>query len=222
MPSAPSSCRAVMFDLDGTLLDTLPAIVNAVNRTMSDLERPPLSRERVRMLVGKGARYLIRHALDVEDEGFIARGLDRFRANYKRHGVAETERYEGIDALLDELHRRGLALAVLSNKPDAAALAAMEAFFDVDRFLIVRGQLDGGPLKPDPATALDIIEAHGIAADRWIYVGDTAVDMETANNAGMCGVGVLWGFRDRDELEGAKAHHIIDRPSELIELLDAP
>ncbi len=213
--------RAAMFDLDGTLADTLADIAACGNFMLAALGHPPLPAERYRYLAGQGARALVRDALAINDaDPQVERGLTLFRERQLVHGMDRTVPYPGVPELLDELTRRGYRLAVLSNKPHAATVAMMARLFADWRFDVVRGHREGRPLKPDPAEALDISTALGVPANEWFYLGDTRVDMLTARAAGMTPVGALWGFREADELQAAGAAILLRHPMELIAWLD--
>lgn len=214
--------QAVMFDLDGTLADTLADITSAGNHVLARLGHPPIDQERYRYLAGQGARSLLCTALGPEKEHLVPEGLAMFRAYYEVHGLDHVRPYRGIPDLMQELTKRGIRMAILSNKPEAAVHQVVQHLFDDDLFEIARGHLEtpGAPgLKPDPAGALAIADQFGIEPAAWIYVGDTRVDMETAHAARMFAVGVLWGFRDELELRESGAEAIIREPSELLRLL---
>lgn len=212
--------RGIMFDLDGTLADTLDGIALAGNHAFTTLGGEGFDRQRYRHLAGQGLEHLIRTGLgDRADNAAVTRGMALFRGYYAEHWRETTRPYDGIAELLDELTARRLALAVLSNKPDAATQEVMAHTFARWRFDAVRGHREGAPLKPDPAAALAIAAELSIPPDRWLYVGDTDVDMRTANRAGMFAVGVLWGFRDQAELRESGARAIITEPAALLDLL---
>ncbi len=212
--------HAVMFDLDGTLADTLGDIAACGNHTLATLGRPPLPRDHYRYLAGQGARFLVREALGAADnDPLVDRALDIFRAYQLEHGMDLTRPYDGIPDALDAMTQRSLKLAVLSNKPDAATRAMVKHVFARWRFDAVQGQVDGQPHKPDPAGALAIARQTGIEPRAWLYVGDTGVDMRTAKAAGMTAAGALWGFRDETELRDSGADVILASPRELIDLL---
>ena len=167
-----------------------------------------------------GVEYQIRTGLsDTAGDEAVTRGMALFRAYYAEHWRETTRPYPGIADLLDALTARHLTLAVLSNKPDAATQEVMSHTFARWRFDAVRGHRDGAPLKPDPAAALDIAAELDIAPDRWLYVGDTDVDMRTGTGAGMFAVGVTWGFRDEAELRESGARAIIADPAALLDWL---
>jgi phosphoglycolate phosphatase len=210
--------NAVIFDLDGTLVDSLDDIAASTNHVLRELGRPPRSTEEIARFVGDGARLLIRRAVgdavDLEEEA-----LRRFSARYLAHSLDRTRPYPGIEALLRELARREVPTAVLSNKPHAATLAVVEALFGEHRFVGVLGQRDGVAKKPDPAGALELCEELGREAADTFFVGDTSVDIETATRAGMIPIGVAWGYRSPAELGAAGARRVLRAPDDLLELL---
>ena len=215
----PSSCRAVMFDLDGTLADSLADIAAAANHALSQLGRPTYPVQEYRYKVGQGLESLMQVGLGPEHASLIPRGIELFKEYYAVHSIDQTGPYPGIASLLDELTRRGVMLAVLSNKPHPATLQIMDKIFSNWKFAYALGHRPGTALKPDPASAIEIVNASGIPREQWLYVGDTKVDMLTAVNAGLYPVGVLWGFREREELEQSGAQTIIREPAELLNLL---
>lgn len=213
--------HAIMFDLDGTLADTLGDIHAIGNRVLARFDRPPIPRDRYRYLAGQGARQLVIDALGVgEADPRVDQGVAVFRELQMVHGMDLTTPYPGVAEMLDALRSRGLKLAVLSNKPHDAAVAMMDHVFARWPFDAVRGQSDGTPHKPDPTAALEIARSLGVPPSQWMYVGDTRVDMLTAARAGFESVGVLWGFRDEAELRQSGARHIVSHPSQIVALLD--
>ena len=212
---------AVMFDLDGTLLDTLADIAAGGNHALRELGRPVHPVSAYRQLAGQGAPWLIAHALGPGQQHLAARGLEIFKAYQLRHGLDQTQPYAGIPELLDALVSRGMPLAVLSNKPERATQEAVRLRLGRWRFAALAGHRGGGPLKPDPAGALEIAYRLGVEPERWLYLGDTKVDMVTALRAGMFAVGATWGFRDEAELRAAGAAAIVHHPGEVVGLVDA-
>ncbi len=210
---------AVMFDLDGTLADTLGDIAAAGNFAMKQLGRPTHADAAYRPMVGDGALKLVERALGPAHAHLAEVGVQHFRAYYTAHGLDFIKPYPGIAQMLDELVKRGLTMAVLSNKPHDAAQLVVRERFGQWKFHAVQGQEDGLPLKPDPTTALRIVQRLNIPAPRWLYLGDSGVDMRTARAAGLFAVGATWGFRDEPELRETGAHAIIRQPSELLGLL---
>lgn len=209
-----------MFDLDGTLADTLADLAAAGNHLCAVFGRPPLPPDDYRTLVGRGAPVLAQRLLELEAEDpQLEEAVRVFRKHLIEHRHSHTAPFAGIPALLDELVSRGMTLAVLSNKPDEATVDVVQRVFADWPFVDVRGHRDGTPPKPEPMAALEIAGAAGIAPEAWVYVGDSGVDMRTGVNAGMCPVGVTWGFRAVEELREHGARHLIDEPGQLLELI---
>jgi len=210
-----------MFDLDGTLADTLDDLAEAGNHMRAAFGHPPLPRADYRRLAGQGRHYLAQHALSLPDgDARIEQAAEHFRRELLERDHAKTRPYPGIAEMLDALTARGFTLAVLSNKPDDSTVALVERVFADWGFAQVRGHRDGCAPKPDPAPAHAIAEALGVPEKQWVYVGDTRVDMLTGTGAGMFTVGVTWGFRDEAELRDSGAHAIIHAPTELVKVLD--
>jgi phosphoglycolate phosphatase len=215
--------RAVVFDLDGTLLDSLADIGEAANSVLARLGFPSHALEEYRQFVGEGVAVLFHRALtaDRRTDEIVARCVSEFQIAYSQNWNVHTKPYTGIPELLDLLGGRGLKMAVLSNKPHEFARRCVEHYFPA-RFELVFGAREGVARKPNPAAAIEIAQRLNIAAGDFVYVGDSAVDMETALNAGMIPIGVAWGFRSVDELRAAGAGAIITQPLELLGLLDGP
>jgi phosphoglycolate phosphatase len=208
--------NAVLFDLDGTLADTLADLAHAVNHALATLGLPLHPVAAYRHMVGDGARTLIRRALPADRQDLAENALALMRAHYDTHCFDQTRLYPGIPELVATLQ---VKLAVLSNKPDEFTKRMIAHYFPANPFAAVRGHVAGTPLKPDPTVALQIAADLGIPPAHWLYLGDTNTDMQTARNAGMYPVGVLWGFRDRAELVAAGARQLIAQPAELLPLL---
>src|ERR1039458_2101596 len=211
--------RAVLFDLDGTLADSLADLANATNWALTQLGCPSHPVESYRYKVGDGARQLSARALPADKQGLQDEVLRLMRQRYDQHCFDLTTLYAGIPELIAALSQRGLRLAVLSNKPDDFTKRMIAHYFQPSPFAIVRGQLPDVPLKPDPTAALQIAQELGVPPAQWLYLGDTNTDMRTALAAGMHPVGVLWGFRDREELATSGAEHIVAKPEEVLALL---
>lgn len=207
--------KAVLFDLDGTLTDTLADIAAAMNRALRlhGLEEWP--QDAYRYLVGNGARVLSERCVRERKE--LAPAVRQtYQAYYETHNLVCTRPYDGVPEMLRALAADGLALAVLSNKPDADTKRVVQHFFPDVPFAVVRGQVEGVPVKPDPAGALAVAREMGIAPEAFLYLGDTAVDMQTAIAAGMRPVGALWGFRTAQELQESGACHLAACPEALL------
>ncbi len=215
------SIRAVLFDLDGTLLDTLADIGQSVNQVLTTNGFSVHPIDAYRQFVGNGVTALFERALPEagRDARTIERCVDQFRGAYADQLDKHTALYEGIASMLDQLSQRSLRLSVLSNKPHDATCRCVQGYLAAWPFDVVFGQRDGVPAKPDPSGAIEIAERVGLPASDFLYLGDTGVDMQTALRAGMTPVGVLWGFRTREELENAGAAHLVKHPREVLELV---
>ncbi len=212
--------QAVMFDLDGTLADTLDDIAAAANAVLKAMGQPTYEAADYRRFVGHGARWLFEQALDDAHRDLAPQAKSMLEAHFREHGHPLTKPYDGVADMLDALTQRGMVMAVLSNKPDAAAKHTVAAQFGRWSFAKVLGHREDLPLKPDPTSARLICDALNIAPSQWLYLGDSEVDMQTAKAASMFAVGATWGFRDRDELRAGGADRLIDQPGELLDLLD--
>jgi phosphoglycolate phosphatase len=211
--------RAVLFDLDGTLADTLADLANATNHALEQLGCPAHPVEEYRYYVGDGARTLCQRVLPRDKQALAEEAVQLMRAHYEAHSFDLTRLYPGIPELVAALAGRGYSMAVLSNKPDDFTKRMVAHYFRPAPFHIVQGQLPGVPLKPDPTAALQIAEKLGVPPAEWLYLGDTNTDMRTARAAGMRAIGVLWGFREREELVESGAEELIAKPGEALDLL---
>ncbi|MBS5151003.1 MAG: HAD-IA family hydrolase [Butyricicoccus pullicaecorum] len=214
------SIKAVIFDLDGTLLDTLGDLTNAVNAAMRYYQFPLLSETDVCARVGNGVRRLIEQSVPANTESQVIDDcLKRFQAHYETHLVERTHPYQGIPAVMEAFHSRGVRMTVLSNKYQAAAERLISHYFP-NRITLIRGEIVGIPRKPDPTSTNQILSMLNVQADEVLYIGDSDVDMQTAKAAGITAIGALWGFRDRESLLAAGAEHVVEHPEDLIQLLD--
>ncbi|MCL2789177.1 MAG: HAD family hydrolase [Desulfobulbus sp.] len=213
--------HAVLFDLDGTLLDTLADLAAAANQVLTDQGLPPHPVDAYRHFVGDGLRTLVESMLpaDRRDAATVAAAVTAFQEVYGRTWYTRSAPYPGIAALLDRLTARNVRLGILSNKPDAFARLCVQRLLPRWRFESVLGQRDGVPKKPDPAAAFEIAQLLHLQPSQILYVGDSGVDMRTAHAAGMDAAGVLWGFRDKAELIQTGARYIVDRPEDLLPLV---
>lgn len=211
--------RTVIFDMDGTLLDTLDDLTNAVNFGLESLEYPKRNRDEIRSFMGNGLEVLIRKALpEGAKEDDVLPAMAAFKDYYAVHGNDCTIPYDGIQNLLGALREQGIRMAVLSNKYEAAVVELAAEYFPGD-FDVIRGERENVSKKPAPDAIFSIMEELSVTAEETMYVGDSEVDMETGNNAGVLTIGVLWGFRTKDVLEKSGAHHLIEEPMELLRLL---
>ena len=213
--------KAVLFDLDGTLIDTIEDIGNAVNRVLLNKGFKIHTISTYRQFVGEGSRTLITRALPEEhrSKNLISSCLKEFVEDYSRNIVVKTRPYDGIPEMLDALKMQGLKLAVLSNKPDLLTKKCVSTILSKWDFDVVLGQRDSVPLKPDPHSAREVAEKLAIPPENFLYLGDTAIDMKTAVSTGMFPVGVLWGFRTLKELKENGARAIIDEPLKVLDIL---
>lgn len=213
--------KLIIFDLDGTLLDTIGDLAVACNAVLALRGLPQHSLEEYRLFVGNGIMRLVERALPepLRNPYTVDAARRDFVTYYTDHIDAHTVPYAGIPELLAELRSRGLQLAVASNKFQAGTEKLVRLFFPDTPFAVVSGQRPDVPLKPDPAVDLEILRRTGVAPDEALHVGDSAIDVQAACAAGIRSVGVTWGFRSREELVGARADAVIDRPDELLNLL---
>jgi len=211
----------VIFDLDGTLLDTIGDLAAACNAALALRGLPQHDRAGYCSLVGNGVRKLVERALPeaLRTPRTVESALQDFLAYYSAHIDIHTEPYAGIPELLDVLRGRGIRLAVASNKCHEGVVRLIGRFFPDTPFEAVFGQRPGVPLKPDPAVVREIVAGCGVRPDRTLFVGDSGVDMQTATAAGVRPVGVAWGFRSREELVESGAWRLIDSPEGLEALL---
>ncbi len=213
--------KLIIFDLDGTLLNTLEDLADSANHVLAahGLSTHPV--DAYRYFVGNGMPTLINRILPEgrRDPQFFQTCLKEFLAYYTVHMHDKTQVYAGLPEVLEVLQRQGVQLAVATNKVHAALAPLMANFFPTIRWNALFGQREGVPVKPDPHIVYDILKATGCAPEETLYAGDTAVDMDTAHGAGLKAVGVLWGYRPRTELEEARADYIIEKPKELIPLV---
>jgi phosphoglycolate phosphatase len=210
--------KLAIFDLDGTLLDTVADLAGATNYSLRTLGFPEHDKEEYRFLVGRGIYNLFRGALPEgeKSEENVQRMADLFVPYYNAHMCDMTRPYPGIPQMLSSLSKEGIALAVASNKYQAGTETLMKTFFPDTTFIAVCGQREGFPIKPDPAIVTGIMNlVEGITEEEVVYIGDSNVDMQTGKNAGVVTVGVSWGFRSVEELSAYSPFAIADTPEEL-------
>jgi phosphoglycolate phosphatase len=213
--------KLAIFDLDGTLADTIDDITSAVNHVMEHYGFPMVTSDRVKYMVGDGIKELMTRAFPEdkrEDPVLLSEALLIFKDYYNVHFCDYTVPYDGIIAMLDELKRNGVRLSVVTNKNEEAVGLIIEKLF-AGYFDIVIGNSDRVKQKPDPSSVLYIIEKTGATPQETYYIGDAYTDIYTAKNAGVKGIGVLWGFRTYSELHDAGADYIVKAPQEIVSII---
>jgi len=214
--------KGIIFDLDGTLLDTLHDLGEAMNAVLREHGIPEHSLEMYRTFVGEGIENLVRRVLPEEqrdEEVLVNMLVEKMRVEYRQRYLNHSSIYPGVPEMLDELESRGLPKAILSNKPHFLTVPMSKKMLNSWSFADVRGASPESPRKPDPAVALEIAGKMQIEPAEIIFVGDSDIDMQTARSAGMYGAGVLWGFRDAAELKRAGAQSLLTSPLELLDLM---
>lgn len=214
--------KACIFDLDGTLTDTLESLTYSVNETLREMKLSAITSEQCRNFVGNGARYLMERALEAAGDANLSQidlAMETYGRIFKENCTYHVTPYDGIVDMLRELKTQGIKLAVLSNKPHLQTVDVVNAFFEKDTFSCMQGQMDGVPRKPDPTAAVIIAEKIQAVPEECVYIGDSDVDMQTGNAASMVTVGVTWGFRSREVLIENGAKYTIDKPEELIKIV---
>ena len=213
--------RLVIFDMDGTLLDTLQDLADCTNYLLRQHGFPEHPVDAYRYFVGNGNRKLIERAIPESERSIekIESFFQEFLPYYEIHKEDKTRPYPGIVELLEELQNQNVKMAIASNKIQEAMLPLAQHYFPDIHFDAVLGNRQGIAPKPDPAIVEDILQITGVSKEETLYVGDTAVDMQTAFAAGVRKVGVLWGFRTLEELQEAGADIIVEKPEEILQIL---
>lgn len=209
--------KLAIFDLDGTLLDTIADLAAATNFALAHYGFPTHKEEEYKFFVGNGINKMFERALpeDKRNEEYITKLRSQFVPYYDVHNSDLSRPYPGMVELLKELQRNNIAIGVASNKYQEAAVKLVLQFFPGVDFALILGQREGVPSKPDPTIAYEIIEHTGIGKEDTVYIGDSCVDMQTGKNAGVTTVGVSWGFRPKAELESYNPDFIADNADEL-------
>ncbi len=214
--------RCCIFDLDGTLLDTLNSLTYSVNQTLKHFDFPEVDQDHIRQFVGDGYKVLVERALKYSGDTELTHyedGLAAYREEFGKYSMYQVKPYDGITELLGGLKERGMKLAVLSNKPHAKTVENIETVFGKGYFDYIAGERPEIPKKPDSAGIRLIEEALAVKPEECLYFGDTDTDMKTGTGAGLTTVGVTWGFRGREELESYNPQYVIDHPREVFETI---
>lgn len=215
--------KTVIFDLDGTLLDTVATIAYYCNKALDKFGFKTAPKEKYLHFAGNGAKVLIERALSYGGEWTeedFNKVYDEYNLIYNEQPLYLTEPYNNIVSLLNELKNRGTNIAVLSNKPDYATKEVVKDIFGEGVFNVCRGAMENVPLKPAPDAVFDIMDEIGAKKEETVFVGDTYVDIETGKNAGLTTIGVLWGFRGEEELKRAGANYIVSDALEIVDLVE--
>lgn len=211
--------KTVIFDLDGTLLDSIEDIASSMNKVLESLQLPTHKIEDYKHFVGGGVDILVENALNNQSKEIKDEVTKRFKIEYDGKLHSKTLPYDGIYELLDELKKLDINLAVLSNKPHEFTVSYVNHFFKNYNFKEIHGQKKDVPKKPDPKAALDIVKCLDSSCENTYFIGDTKIDMQTAKSANMKAIGVLWGFRDEKELRENGADFIVKEPLEIINII---
>lgn len=213
--------KLCIFDLDGTLINSLPTIAYYVNLALSEVGLEPIDEERYKYFAGDGKKKLISRALaycggDTKED--LEKVVESYDAHYEADTMYLTKAYDGVEELISHLKKRDTKIAICSNKPHNVVCDIARLIFDgsID---FVHGQKETVPTKPAPDSVFTIMDKLGIEKDECIFVGDTNVDIQTAKNAGIKSIGVLWGFRDEKELKDARADIIVSHPLEILKFI---
>lgn len=211
--------KAILFDLDGTLVNSIYDIAAAMNYALESLGQPTFATERYYKMVGNGMKNLCRRALAENRQALLEELLQRYNARYLAHCCDLTQVYDGVPALLRELKARGYKLALITNKPADQAKNVMETLLPGAPLDVIWGQQPPFAVKPDPAVYFHVCELLGVEPKDTLYCGDSDVDIQFAHNAGAKGLGCLWGFRDEAELKAAGADLLAETPEEILNLI---
>ena len=214
--------KACIFDLDGTLTNTLESMTYSVNLTLEEMGLSKITKDQCRLFVGNGARVLMEKSLKAagdKDASRIEEGMEIYGRIFDQNCTYHVTPYEGIPEMLKALKDKGIQLAVLSNKPDRQTVKVVKAIFGEELFDYAQGQKEGIRRKPEPDGVWYLMEQMHVSKEECLYIGDSEVDAATGRNAGLKTIGVLWGFRDRKTLETAGVDDLIDRPDELLQFV---
>lgn len=214
--------KACIFDLDGTLTDTLESLTYSVNATLREIGLSQITDEQCKAFVGSGARKLIERSLKAAGDPellHVEKAMEVYGRIFKENCTYRVAPYEGIVEMLDTLKALGVRLAVLSNKPHLQTKDVVATFFGTDTFACVQGQQEGIPRKPDPTAVFMIAKELNVTSDECLYIGDSDVDVQTGNGAGVTTIGVTWGFRSKEVLKENGAAYIVDKAEEIISIV---
>lgn len=208
--------KSCIFDMDGTLLNTLGDITVAVNITLKNFGFPEITEEQCKSFIGSGSKTLLMRAIGIDiSETEFKEIYSDYMLNYRDNLIGKTVVYDGVYSLISSLSKANIKLSVCSNKPDDCAKKLVRHFFDENLFIAVYGQLENIPVKPNPYFPLKIIDKSGIPRENTVMIGDSAQDVLTGNNTGIKTLSVLWGYQDRENIENAGGNLFFNSPAEL-------
>lgn len=215
--------KGCIFDMDGTTVNTIDSIAYFANNALKAYNLPSIEAERYKIMVGSGARVLLERMFEFlnADKTHFEEVYKLYNESYDNDFLYLTKPYDKIPELLKSLKEKGIKTAILSNKPHQTALKVSDALFGSEIVDICYGGRDGIALKPDPEAAIMLLDELGIKKEECLYIGDTSVDMQTAKNAGLTAIGVLWGFRGREELENSGADYIVQSPDDILNIAES-
>lgn len=211
--------KAIIFDLDGTLVNTLFDLTDAMNFGLEQLDQPTHTPDQCRLMIGDGVSTFASRALNDDNQHLQPQLLEMMKRRYRQVFLNRATLYDGISSVIEELSKASVKLAVLTNKDTDAAQAMVDHFFAKDTFNPVIGVTGGNPVKPDPEQTLRIVTAMGLKPEDFLFVGDSQTDIQTAAVANITSVGAAWGYRGRKALKDAKADYIIANPFEILDLI---
>lgn len=211
--------KLAVFDLDGTLVDSLSDIAEATNYALRSLNMPEHELSKFNYMVGNGIKKLIERALPDDKQDLFDEALKIYNDYYNQYYTVKTYAYEGITETLETLKKNGVLLAVASNKTHAFAKNVINHYFGNNLFSMVCGKSEGVPTKPDPTVVLNIMKKLNAKPENCFMIGDTSVDINTGKNAGFKTIGCLWGFRTQQELEDAGADYIAKAPNDILKYI---
>ena len=214
-----SKYKYVIFDLDGTIADTLEDLANSTNKALAYFGYAPQPIEKFKYFVGNGAKMMVERAMPQDSsQDVLDKALKIFIEDYAVNYINTTKTYAGLPEVLNELKNSGIKMSVVTNKPDYRAYEIVNKLYG-DIFVRVAGHTDRFPLKPDPTLTFDVMKTMGCTSQNTVFVGDSGVDMKTALNANLDSIGVLWGFREENELKENGARFLARTPKDLLKII---
>jgi phosphoglycolate phosphatase len=212
--------QAAIFDLDGTLLDTLDDLADAMNDALRAQGFPIHPAANYKQMIGNGVTNLVKRALPPDRQEMLEQTLGIMRGNYAKSALNKTKPYDGMLETLRNVRKNGVKLAVLTNKDQNFSVTLVEHYFGKELFEVIWGAIVGRPIKPDPAALYKLLDQLKVSSRQAVFIGDSGIDMDVAKAANVDSVGVTWGFRDKAELIDHHAGRIIDRPNELLKIFN--